>query len=122
MESGERTMSAGLTPRQQEVLRTIKEEQQRRGVPPTLRELGLALGITSSNGVSDALKVLERKGYLVREPRKPRCLHLTAKATGIMSKPGTCATVTAGAAAALRALRRGDAEAAAELLAEVLGE
>lgn len=113
-------MTTRLTARQEEVVRTIQSEQSQRGVPPTLRELGRALGITSTNGVSDALKALERKGYLVREPRKTRCMRLTVKAVG--RQPATCASLMAAADAALRALRRGDSDAAMELLAEALGE
>ena len=105
-----------LTARQVEVLSTIQAEQRRLGVPPTLRELGAALGITSSNGVSDALKMLERKGYLRRMPGSARGIVLLAQG----AEPPAC--LRAAAQAALRALRRGDAAAAQDLLSSALGE
>lgn len=109
-----------LTPRQQQVLDAIRN-LSKDGVPPTLRELGQALGITSSNGVSDALKVLERKGYLAREPRRPRCLKILVGTEPAMDFSRDVELQQA-ASTALRALRRGDAKAAEGLLSEVLGE
>ena len=55
-----------LTDRQRMVLDYICESIQDRGYPPTLREIGLKLGIRSTNGVNDHLRALERKGYLTR--------------------------------------------------------
>jgi len=63
-----------LTERQQQALNFISDCLGRRGYPPTLREIGLAMGIRSTNGVNDHLKALERKGYLVREELKSRAL------------------------------------------------
>jgi len=57
-----------LTARQREVLDAIVSMTQDKGVPPTLRELGAALGIRSTNGVTDHLKALRRKGYLKERP------------------------------------------------------
>jgi SOS-response transcriptional repressor LexA len=67
----------GLTTRQAAVLALVRESIQRRGFPPTLRELGEALGIRS-NGVNDHLRALVRKGFLHREDRKSRGLRLAA--------------------------------------------
>lgn len=61
-----------LTPRQQEVLKVIETKIEREGYPPTIREIGDRLGISSTNGVNDHLKALERKGYLVRSQGKSR--------------------------------------------------
>jgi repressor LexA len=55
--------SADTTPRQREVLDCIARSIRERGYPPTLRELGAELCIKSTNGVSDHLRALERKGY-----------------------------------------------------------
>lgn len=64
----------GLTDRQQQVLRYIRESITERGYPPTLREIGAHMGIRSTNGVNDHLRALERKGYLTREDMKSRAL------------------------------------------------
>ena len=63
-----------LTERQREVLAFIAHSIEERGYPPTLREIGLKLGIRSTNGVNDHLKALEKKGYLQREDLKSRAL------------------------------------------------
>jgi repressor LexA len=55
-----------LSPRQQEMLDFIVSVIDQRGVPPSYREIGSALGIGSTNGVSDHIKALLRKGYLER--------------------------------------------------------
>jgi repressor LexA len=73
-------MAPGLTERQLEVLRFIAREIEERGYPPTIREIGEALGIASTNGVNDHLKALEKKGYLVRDPVKSRALSPTQSA------------------------------------------
>lgn len=67
-------MRQPLTARQQQALDFISHCLERRGYPPTLREIGEHMGIRSTNGVNDHLKALERKGYLVREELKSRAL------------------------------------------------
>ncbi|MEM9696965.1 MAG: transcriptional repressor LexA, partial [Myxococcota bacterium] len=64
----------GLTARQEQVLRFIRQSIVDRGYPPTLREIGAHMGIRSTNGVNDHLRALERKGYLTREDMKSRAL------------------------------------------------
>ncbi len=73
-------MATTLTDRQLEVLRFIAREIDERGYPPTIREIGEALDIRSTNGVNDHLKALERKGYLTRDPVKSRALIPTPQA------------------------------------------
>ncbi len=70
----------GLTDRQLEVLRFIARQIEECGYPPTIREIGEALDIRSTNGVNDHLKALERKGYLSRDPVKSRALIPTPRA------------------------------------------
>ncbi|WP_259558898.1 transcriptional repressor LexA [Brachybacterium sillae] len=70
------TPAAGLTPRQQRVLETIREAVAQRGYPPTIREIGDAVGLTSPSSVAHQLAALERKGYLRRDPKRPRALEL----------------------------------------------
>jgi SOS-response transcriptional repressor LexA len=69
----------GLSPRQFAVGRFIHEHLAANGFAPTLREIGKALGIGSTNGVNDHLKALEHKGYLVRSDLLSRSLVLTSK-------------------------------------------
>jgi len=70
----------GLTDRQLEVLRFIARQIEEAGYPPTIREIGEALDIRSTNGVNDHLKALERKGFLTRDPVKSRALIPTERA------------------------------------------
>jgi repressor LexA len=63
-----------LTDRQKAVLEFIQDHIEETGYPPTIREIGDHLGITSTNGVNDHLKALERKGYLERQTGKSRAL------------------------------------------------
>jgi repressor LexA len=66
----------GLTRRQRMVLDTITSVMTDRGYPPTIREIGEALGIKSTNGVNDHLKALERKGFLSRDRSKSRAIRI----------------------------------------------
>ncbi|MCC6214573.1 MAG: transcriptional repressor LexA [Polyangiaceae bacterium] len=66
----------GLTKRQEQTLTFIRQSIEERGYPPTLREIGVFMGIRSTNGVNDHLRALERKGYLRREDMKSRALKL----------------------------------------------
>lgn len=68
------TKVAPLTERQDMILQFIRDSITDRGFPPTLREIGARMGIRSTNGVSDHLRALERKGYLRREDMKSRAL------------------------------------------------
>ena len=66
--------ATGLTPRQQRVLTVIKDSIEHRGYPPSMREIGERVGLTSSSSVAHQLRVLEEKGYLKRDPHRPRAL------------------------------------------------
>lgn len=68
--------SEALTRLQQRVLDAVRSMVQSRGYPPTLRELGDELGLTSVSSVAYHLKALERKGYLRRDPKRPRALEV----------------------------------------------
>jgi repressor LexA len=67
-----------LTQRQRDILDFIAASIDRRGYPPTLREIGEHFGIRSTNGVSDHLKALEKKGFLAREDLKSRAMRPVA--------------------------------------------
>lgn len=68
--------ATGLTPRQQRVLAHIKDSIEQRGYPPSMREIGGAVGLTSTSSVAHQLKVLQEKGYLKRDPNRPRALEV----------------------------------------------
>ena len=71
-------MARPLTKRQAAILQFIAQAIQDQGYPPTLAEIGAHFGIRSTNGVTDHLVALERKGYLTRS-NKARSLHVTEK-------------------------------------------
>jgi repressor LexA len=66
----------GLTERQRRVLGFIETHIREHGFPPTIREIGRHLNIKSTNGVSDHLNALQKKGFLTREGGKSRTLQL----------------------------------------------
>jgi repressor LexA len=68
--------SADLTRRQRLVLETINEAVAAHGYPPTMREIGDAVGLTSSSSVAHQLQALERKGFLRRDPKRPRAMEV----------------------------------------------
>ncbi|WP_106401901.1 transcriptional repressor LexA [Actinocorallia populi] len=66
----------GLTQRQRMVLEVIRDSVQRRGYPPSMREIGEAVGLTSTSSVSHQLRTLQRKGFLRRDPNRPRAVEV----------------------------------------------
>src|SRR5262250_2931428 len=65
-----------LTWRQRKVLQVIKDSVQRRGYPPSMREIGEAVGLTSTSSVSYQLSTLQSKGYLRRDAGRPRTVEV----------------------------------------------
>jgi len=65
-----------LTPRQRRVLETIRRSVEDRGYPPTMREIGEAVGLASPSSVKHQLTTLERKGFLRRDPNRPRAIEV----------------------------------------------
>ena len=66
----------GLTARQRGVLQFIAQSVAEHGYPPSVREIGEAVGLTSPSSVSHQLGVLEKKGYLRRDPKRPRAMEV----------------------------------------------
>ena len=64
----------GLTARQRKILEVIRESVQRRGYPPSVREICDAAGLSSTSSVSHQLSMLERKGYIRRDAKRPRAV------------------------------------------------
>lgn len=78
---------AGLTLRQRRVLDFIRRAVIKQGYPPSMREIGQAVGLTSPSSVSHQLSALERKGYLRRDPNRPRAIELVSEVTEHTSSP-----------------------------------
>src|SRR5690606_12146308 len=68
--------TAPLTPRQQRILEVIREAVETRGYPPSVREIGEAVGRRSPSSVHSQLNTLERAGYLRRDPSRPRAIEV----------------------------------------------
>lgn len=62
----------GLTPQRRKIIQVIEDSLQSRGYPPSLREIGQAVGLASTSSVSYQMSVLEATGYLSRETGRPR--------------------------------------------------
>src|SRR5467141_542786 len=73
---GGEAMPEPLTNRQREILEYLKFRQKIRGYPPTVREVGEAVGLSSSSTVQNHLNTLERKGYIRRDPTKSRTIEV----------------------------------------------
>ncbi|MET0804172.1 MAG: helix-turn-helix domain-containing protein, partial [Acidimicrobiales bacterium] len=65
-----------LTDRQRQILDFIEAETTERGYPPSVREIGQAVGLTSPSTVHSHLATLQRRGYLHRDPTKPRAIEV----------------------------------------------
>src|SRR3954451_4217970 len=70
------TMSITLTKRQQQILDFIEQANRERGYPPSVREIGEAVGLTSPSSVHAQLATLQRLGFLRRDPTKPRAIEV----------------------------------------------
>jgi repressor LexA len=86
----------GLTQRQRRVLEVIRDSIERRGYPPSVREIGEAVGLSSASSVAHQLSVLQRKGWLRRDPNRPRALDV--RLPGDTMGAPTSAPTLAGAA------------------------
>jgi len=86
------TPDPGLTERQRTILDVIRASVTTRGYPPSIREIGDAVGLTSTSSVAHQLRTLERKGYLRRDPNRPRAVDVR----GADDMPSTAVTEVAG--------------------------
>lgn len=69
-------MAPKITPRQRGILDFIEQQMRDRGYPPSVREIGDAVGLTSPSTVHSHLNTLQRLGYLRRDPTKPRAIEV----------------------------------------------
>lgn len=93
-------MMTKLSKRQQQILDFIKQEVRTKGYPPSVREIGEAVGLASSSTVHGHLARLESKGFIRRDPTKPRAIeildeHESIPKTNVINVP-IVGKVTAG--------------------------
>jgi repressor LexA len=74
--SDARVQASKITARQRQVLDFIEQQMRDRGYPPSVREIGEAIGLTSPSTVHSHLNTLQRLGYLRRDPTKPRAIEV----------------------------------------------
>src|SRR4030088_2926899 len=74
-------MVEGLNPRQREILEFLRNHSRNHAYPPTVREIGQAVGLSSSSTVQNHLNTLELRGFIRRDPSKSRTVEI-AKAEG----------------------------------------
>lgn len=84
----------GLTPRQRRILEVVKDAVESRGYPPSIREMCDQVGLASSSSVSHQLKVLENKGFLRRDPNRPRALEVLLPGSGAQQGAETTVDAT----------------------------
>lgn len=77
-------MYPDLSIRQTKILDFIKEEIRKKGYPPAVREIGQAVGLLSSSTVHGHLQTIEEKGYIRRDPTKPRAIEILDSSNGPM--------------------------------------
>lgn len=93
-------MAKAQETRQTEILKYIHNQVEAKGYPPTVREIGIAVNLSSTSTVHGHLSRLEKKGFLQRDPTKPRAIELTQIGLDLIGiRPTTIpmlGTVTAG--------------------------
>ena len=84
----------GLTQRQRRVLEVIRDSIERRGYPPSVREIGEAVGLSSASSVAHQLSVLQKKGWLRRDPNRPRALDVRLPEDSPHAQPSTAEAIS----------------------------
>jgi len=72
-------MADALNPRQRQIIEFLREHARTHAYPPTVREIGLAVGLSSSSTVQNHLNSLEAKGYIRRDPTKSRTVEVVGR-------------------------------------------
>lgn len=85
--------ATGLTARQRRVLAVIRDSVVARGYPPSMREIGHSVGLTSTSSVAHQLRVLEAKGFLRRDPNRPRAVEVLLPDADL-APPGSVPDIT----------------------------
>ncbi|MGE5593444.1 MAG: transcriptional repressor LexA [Betaproteobacteria bacterium] len=90
-----RRKSLVISRRQQQILDFITEQMELRGYPPSVREIGQAVGLKSTSTVHGHLSQLEKKGYIRRDPTKPRAIEVLS-ASGALRRGSALAVPVVG--------------------------
>lgn len=103
-------MGKALTKRQKEILIFVQRYSDAHGYPPSVREIGQALGLTSSSTVHSHLSALEKKGFLRRDPSKPRALEILRDERDVPTKKIVPVPIVGGVTAGLPILAQQNIE------------
>jgi len=93
-------MSTAINPRQRQILDFLREHAERYAYPPTVREIGLAVGLSSSSTVQNHLNTLEERGYIKRDPSKSRTVEIVDSGMGASSRSNIVSLPLVGRVAA----------------------
>jgi repressor LexA len=118
-------MAEELTSRQRRILEVIRDAVAERGYPPSIREIGEAVGLTSTSSVHSQLEALQRKGFIRRDPTKPRAIevHLDSPVTAVPRPlPAYVPLMSAPVAAGLGTLPDDRVEELVPLPRELVGQ
>src|SRR5919202_2932239 len=114
-----------LTARQRGILNFIEAETRQRGYPPSVREIGRAVGLTSTSTVHAHLATLQRLGYLRRDPTKPRAIEVRydpASGAAVERRPVRHVPLVGDVAAGSDVLAQENVEEVLPLPADFTGE
>jgi repressor LexA len=114
-----------LTGRQREILDVIERSMRDRGYPPSVREIGEAVGLTSPSTVHNHLSTLQRLGYLRRDPTKPRAIEVRYEAStgaAIDRRPVRHVPLVGDVAAGVNVLAQENVEEVLPVPADFVGE
>jgi len=119
------TEASQLTQRQLDILTFIDKTVSERGYPPSVREIGTAIGLASPSTVHSHLNTLQRLGYLRRDPTKPRAIEVTsdtASGTTAERRPTRHVPLVGDVAAGVGVLAQEHVEELVPLPADFTGE
>ena len=114
-----------LTPRQREILEVIERYQRERGFPPSVRDIGEAVGLTSPSTVHAHLGTLEKLGYLRRDATKPRAIEVRFDVTSgaqVERRPVRHVPLVGDVAAGTNVLAQENVEETLPLPADLTGD
>jgi len=115
-----------LTDRQRQILETIDESMRDRGYPPSVREIGDEVGLSSPSTVHSHLNTLQRLGYLRRDPTKPRAIEVrydpTSGASDLDRRPVVHVPLVGDVAAGTDVLAQENVEEVLPLPSDFTGE
>ncbi len=114
-----------LTARQREILECIEQHMRERGYPPSVREIGEVVGLTSTSTVHAHLATLQRLGYLRRDPSKPRAIEVRYDAgsgAAVERRPARHVPLVGDVAAGTDVLAQENVEELLPLPADFVGE